>query len=297
MTALTPNGDVAARLVRRFGPGVRPWVAGLPALVGHLAARWEIVVGEPFPHGASSVAFRATAADGSPVVLKVSPDVPFVTEQVAVLRLFADSGRVPAVLAEHGGAVLMAEIRPGTTVRSMPVPPSPAAYAALLTALHAVPLPSADVVSRGVRSIMERFLDGARGEPHLRDTDFARALAELDRLTATPAPQALVHGDLHLSNVLDGGEHGLCAIDPKACRGDPCFDAADYVAAGAGVDGELRRRLDGLAAAGYDPDRVLGWCRAGAPALAAPLLRAGEHRAAAELLALVRQPVSAPRSR
>jgi streptomycin 6-kinase len=40
----------------------------------------------------------------------------------------------------------------------------------------------------------------------------------------------LLHGDLHLGNVLDGGpSRGLVAIDPKACLGDPCFDAVDYV--------------------------------------------------------------------
>jgi streptomycin 6-kinase len=230
-------------------------------------------------------------------VLKLSPDLPFLAEQVAVSRLFAASGRVPALLAEDvaSGGVLMAEIRPGTTVRTMPVAPGPAAYAALLTALHAVPLPPVDLVSRDVRPTMDRFLANAREKltdpvfaPHLRAADFDRATAELDRLLTTPAPTVLVHGDLHLGNVLDGGRVGLCAIDPKACRGDPCFDAADYVAAGAGRDGELDRRLAGLAAAGYDPDRVLGWCRAGAPALAVPLLRAGHVRAAAELLALVR---------
>nr|WP_225882432.1 aminoglycoside phosphotransferase family protein [Streptomyces aureocirculatus] len=37
----------------------------------------------------------------------------------------------------------------------------------------------------------------------------------------------LLHGDLHLGNVLDGGQRGLMAIDPKACAGDPCFDAVD----------------------------------------------------------------------
>jgi streptomycin 6-kinase len=298
---LAEQPDPTERLVRRFGPGVRAWAAGLPELAGRLAGRWELTLGEPFAEGNSSVALRATTADGSPAVLKLSPDLPFVAEQLAVLGLFAASGRVPAVLAEDAasGAVLLARISPGTTVRDMAVAPEPAAYAALLTALHAVPLPPVDVVSRDVRPTMELFLGRARRRrpEGVRVADFDRALAELDRLLATPAPVALIHGDLHLSNVLDGGAAGLCAIDPKACRGDACFDAADYVAAGAGRDGELERRLGGLAEAGYDPDRVLGWCRAQAPALAVPLLRAGHDRAAEELLALVRQPVRAPRSR
>jgi streptomycin 6-kinase len=38
-------------------------------------------------------------------------------------------------------------------------------------------------------------------------------------LSATPWPTALLHGDLHLGNVLDGGPRG---IDPKASVGDRC---------------------------------------------------------------------------
>ncbi|HEY1569747.1 MAG TPA: aminoglycoside phosphotransferase family protein [Pseudonocardiaceae bacterium] len=296
-SSLGDHPELTDRLVRRFGPGVRPWAAGLPELADRLATRWALTLGEPFADGASSVALRVTTAAGAGAVLKLSPDLPFLAEQITVLRLFGSSGRVPAVLAEDRelGAVLMAEIRPGTTVRTMAAAPEPAAYAGLLTALHAVALPPVEVVSRDVRPTMDGFLAGARDRrtepelaPHLREADFDRATAELDRLLAGPAPTALVHGDLHLGNVLDGGATGLCAIDPKACRGDPCFDAADYVAAGAGHDGELHRRLAGLADAGYDPGRVLGWCRAGAPALAVPLLRSGNVRAATELLALVR---------
>ncbi|GAA1118331.1 hypothetical protein GCM10009579_66630 [Streptomyces javensis] len=34
-----------------------------------------------------------------------------------------------------------------------------------------------------------------------------------------------------------GPERSLMAIDPKACVADPCFDAVDYVVAGAGLEG------------------------------------------------------------
>jgi hypothetical protein len=53
-----------------------------------------------------------------------------------------------------------------------------------------------------------------------------------------------LHGDLQLGDVLDGGpSRGLVAVGPKACIGDPCFDAVDYVVAGAGHEGvEVRRQ-------------------------------------------------------
>lgn len=228
-------------------------------------------------------------------MLKLSPDEAFAAEQVAVLRLFEPSGRVPRALAAAGGAVLLTEIRPGTPVRDLPVEPGPAEFGELLVALHGVPVPAAGVLPRDLRTGTDGFLRRAArrlADPvvaaHLRAEDFDRAVAVRDRLLAGRSRTALVHGDLHLANVLLG-EHGLVAIDPKASVGDPCFDAVDYVAAGAGR-GDLEGRLAGLAEFGYDPDRVLAWVRVAAPALVPPLVLAGRVAAAEELSGLLRRP-------
>lgn len=67
----------------------------------------------------------------------------------------------------------------------------------------------------------------------------------------------LLHGDLHLGNVLDGGPaRGLVAIDPRACVGDPCFDAVDYALDGAGHDGVGNRCAALAPVAGLDPGRL-----------------------------------------
>jgi hypothetical protein len=95
--------DLQERLTRRFGPGVADWCAGIPALARAQAERWTLELGEPFPAGNSSVAIRCTRSDGSPAVLKLSPDLPVVAEQVETLRLFGAGGRVPAVLAADDG--------------------------------------------------------------------------------------------------------------------------------------------------------------------------------------------------
>jgi Aminoglycoside/hydroxyurea antibiotic resistance kinase len=170
--------EITQRLTRRFGPGVADWCAGLPALVGVLAGRWALSPGEAFPSGNSSVVIRCTRSGGPAAVLKLSPDLPVVAEQVATLKLFGAGGRVPAVLA-------------------------------------------ADVAAGAV------LLD----------------------LLATESTRVLLHGDLHLANVLDGGPgRGLVAIDPRACTGDPCFDAVDYLLDGAGRDG-VEARCTALALA------------------------------------------------
>lgn len=291
---------LTAKLTRRFGPSAAAWVAAVPDRAADLATRWRLGLGAPFVGGASSVALRCTLADGSHAVLKLSPDRRFLAEQVAVLRLFAAGGRVPAVLAAEDGAMLLEAVEPGTPVESMAGAPTPAEYAALLTGLHRAASPRPGLLPRDLWVWTDEFLHNAAArltEPEvaaaLREGDLRVALVQRDALLDPPPPDpVLLHGDLHLGNVLDGGDRGLVAIDPKACAGEPCFDAVDYVLAGAGragADGIAGRR-DALAAeAGLDADRLHAWCRVAAPVTAIPLLRAGgRDEAVAELLDLVR---------
>lgn len=286
---------ITTKLARRFGPGVAEWTAGLGVRVDDLARRWRLTVRAPIDDGASSYSVHVTTADGLPAVLKLSPDVPFLAEQAALLRWWAVSGRVPAVLADGPGALLMAAVRPGTDFGGDVPSPAPGEYADLLGALHAVPLPDIPL-GRDLRGRTEEFLHRAITQltdpvvaARLHRSDFERALAELDDVLAVPAPTVLLHGDLHLGNVLADHARGLVAIDPKACLGDPCFDAADYVVAGAGRDG-VEHRLTALSdAAGLDRDRLYAWSRLVAAVTAIPLLRTGNRdRAVDELLALSR---------
>jgi streptomycin 6-kinase len=134
---------VTERLTRRFGPGVADWCAGIPALIGVLSSRWALSPGDLFASGNSSVVIRRARSDGSAAVLKLSPDLPVVAEQVTTLRLFGAGGRVPAVLAADlpAGAVLLELIEPGTQASALQPPPSPRDWASLLSALHTAVVP------------------------------------------------------------------------------------------------------------------------------------------------------------
>lgn len=121
-------------------------------------------------------------------------------------------------------------------------------------------------------------------------TAWSRAGQRCEQLLDTEATTVLLHGDLHLGNVLDGGaERGLMAIDPKACVGDPCFDAVDCVVAGAGLEGVETRCARVAAACGLDGDRLHAWSQVIAPfAAIAHLGNGGEEPVIDELLALAR---------
>jgi streptomycin 6-kinase len=289
--------DVRARLIRRFGDAVTSWCDGLPALLASLAERWRLELGAPFLVGNSSTAFRCVRADGTPAVLKLSPELPVVAEQAATLKLFEPSGRVPAVLNADldAGAVLLERIEPGTPVRDLPEPPRATQWAALMRDLHVATVPPD--YPRDLRAKCDGFFDriGHRiSDPEIgrwvTSADVERGAERCRALLATESKPALLHGDLHLANVLDGGDsRGLAAIDPRACVGDPCFDAVAYLLDGAGRDGIETRCAALAAASGLDESRLLEWCRAVAPVEAIIYLsRPGTQRTVAEMLKLAR---------
>ena len=288
---------ITKRLSLRFGPAVARWCAAVPALAGELAGRWGLVLGDAYPDGASSVALRCRRPDGTLAVLKLSPDPPFLAGQAAALRLFAPGGRVPAVLAADAGAgaVLLECIEPGTGADELRHSPTAQEWGDLIRALHGAAAPPGFPLD--LRGRCDEFF--ARIGRRLAEPQIGAQVgpADLDRgaeryrwLLATQTAPVLLHGDLHLGNVLDGGPaRGLVAIDPRACIGDPCFDAVDYVLDGAGRDG-VGARCDAVAAAaGLDAERLHAWSRAIAPIIAISRIGApGQEEALAELLMLAR---------
>ncbi len=269
---------ITARLAPRFGKGAHRWVPKLPDRVASLAAEWGLVVGPEFKSGNSSVVLRCAHESGE-VILKLSPDVYAVREETEVLRQFAPSGRVPAVLAADRGAVLLEAVHPGALVEHQPVPPTPAEYAAFLTDLHSAGDP--DSAPRKLVDWLEVLFNSAAK----RGAELAGARVLRDELLAEPTPDVLLHGDLHLGNVLTSSTKGLVAIDPMACVGDPCFDAVDYVLEGLDRAEMLRRRDELAAVSGFDAGRLDAWCRVTAPIGATHVSKPGH---AAELAAFGR---------
>ncbi|RSM85943.1 aminoglycoside phosphotransferase [Kibdelosporangium aridum] len=287
--------DVDARLVSRFGAKAEGWLAEVPAVAARLATRWGLVLGDLFDSGASSVVMRCQWPDGTPAILKFSPDKALLTKQVEMLRLFAPSGRVPNVLATDAetGATVLEEVLPGTMAEDMPQTSLPQQWGELLAALHAVAPPAQwpldlrgrfdESFARIGRRLSEPVI-GAR----IDQATWQRAIQRCDTLLDTQDRVVLLHGDLHLGNALDGGpSRGLVAIDPKACIGDPCFDAVDYVVAGAGLEGVEARCERVATACGLDGDRLYAWSRVVAPMVViAQLTYDGPEPVIDELLAL-----------
>ena len=250
---------ITAQLTGRYGKAAARWVPKLPDRLAELGSLWDLEIGEELRPGYGSVLLRCATPQG-PAVLKLAPDAFSLAEQARMLRQLAPSGRVPGVLAESKGAVLL-EAVPGTIIEELPEPPPAEEYAAFLAELHGAGDPAA--APRRMADWLEAHFVHAAA--HGGDVTEARAIAA--ELTATIADKdvVLLHGDLHFGNILRAGSRGLVALSPKACVGDRHFDAIDYVMEGFTLD-EMSRRREALAAtAGLNPERIKAWCRMTAP--------------------------------
>ena len=93
---------------------------------------------------------------------------------------------------------------------------------------------------------------------------FAVAAAAAHPLLATARDVAVLHGDYHHDNVLDGGPRGWLAIDPKGLIGERAFEFANLfrnpTAELALAPGRMRRQVEVVATlANLDPVRLLQW--------------------------------------
>lgn len=262
----------------------------MPELVGRLARRWNLRVVRPVSNGATSCVLVCERRGGEAVVLKVSPDRALILAEAAALDVWRACGRVPELFDfdDESGALLMEALRPGTVLTDGTKRSRLGEVVGLVRELHAG---VDETVLAGFPPLIERveFIFGLWGK-RLRKPEVAavipqdlteRSLATARELATGPGRRVLLHGDLHLRNVLDGGpDRGLVAIDPRACVGDPAVDLIDWVFVGG--ETMLASRAEWLAEeAGVDPSSLRRWCGCTAVLEATRLLTTGDGSAEA----------------
>jgi streptomycin 6-kinase len=284
--ALLDLDKITERFTSFSGKLNHRWVNALPEQLEKLAREWDIEIGDDlgaefgadFASGVYSVVVSCTGPHGDAVV-KLAADAYGLNEEVAMLRQFAPSGRVPEVYETTRGAVLMEAILPGTPVELLPEHPSPAEYGEFLNKLHAAGDPAS--APRKVNDWLQLMY----GWSERKGTDVAESRRISEELLASPADEVLLHGDLHLGNVLACNKKGLVARSPIACVGERCLDAADYVLEGPDRENMVWRRDELAREAGLDLERLDAWCRAMAPLGAS---RSPHPKRVSELLAFGR---------
>lgn len=263
----------------------------LPGLVTELAELWGVRVDALLDCGATSVVLAVSGDSATPAVLKVSPDEAFLARQVEMLRHLEPTKRVPAVLESGAGAVLLERVVPGDPIDDARAsPPTAHEWGALLRDLHSTtPDGVTDRLDDRCADMFERI--GARqAAPQVRaevpDAVWEEAVTLCRDLLRTGTDQAVIHGDLHLGNVLACDRRGLVAIDPKLCVGDRCFDMVDFVAVQGGPAQMADRATQLADVAEMDLDRLLAWSKVNAVVTAISLITwFGPDQRSADLLA------------
>ncbi|MBB1200736.1 APH(6) family putative aminoglycoside O-phosphotransferase [Enterobacteriaceae bacterium 89] len=204
--------------------------------------------------------------DGTRAMLKVTENV---DEQTGNALMAWWVGRGAAqVLAHEGGAILLARASGSRSLAAMSRAGQDEAACRILcetaNRLHALqketppPLPSLPVWFGALQRAAKE-----QGGILARCADIA------DRLLASPRDVTVLHGDLHHGNVLDFGDSGWLAIDPKGIIGERYFDFANIFTNPDLADPQPRvatlpeifqRRLDVVTeAANLDRERLLQW--------------------------------------
>lgn len=268
----TPIPEGFARdLVSLRGPGVIPWLKGLPTVLADVSDRWSLSPGSPFPNLSHNFVLPAGRADGTQTVLKLSPpyDKEFLTEAAALAAF--DGGGISRLLEfdPERGAMLLERLRPGVPLSAVEDDEAATRFAAgvMRKLRHVVPedhaFPAVSDWARGFERLRRRYDGGTGPMPE----DLVReAEALFADLLASQGETLLLHGDLHHDNVLSAGREPWLAIDPKGVVGEAAYEPAALLhnpveALDAPDPGKLlERRIDVLSTElDLDRDRVRAW--------------------------------------
>ena len=257
-------------ILSAFGAAGEAWLRTLPALLGELAARWQVTLAAPFALSFNYVA-PARLADGREAVLKVGVDPEDGAREMAALRLYSGDGMCRLLAADEGHkAMLLERLRPGETLavlaRTDDAAATRLAAGVLRTLWRPVPegqpfLPVSVWFARAFAGHRQEY--GGPGPFPAAILERAEALAA--ELLASAPREVLLHGDFHHYNVLTAESSPWLAIDPKGVTGDPGFDVGQFLL-NPDLDGAqrqpdvIKRRLDIFAEElAYDRSRLRDW--------------------------------------
>jgi streptomycin 6-kinase len=226
---VTPDVPEVVR-AKALMAGAGRWLRDLPELVARLEREWSITVGPVYEDATEAFVAKATAADGTPAVLKLP--VPrgddATRHEITVLRLAGGEGCARLLRADAERGALLIE-RLGRPLRELALP-AERRHEILCAAAARVWRPAPDSglptgATKGRR--LAEFISATwerLGRP-CGEAAVAYALACAERRVAAHDDEraVLVHGDVHQWNALQC-RGGFKLVDPDGLLAEPEYD-------------------------------------------------------------------------
>ena len=203
--------------------GGAEWLASLPALIDELLQRWNCVPEGLAVGGKVGLVQPAKSGVYGNVVLKVSYPHPANVHEPDAYQTWAGRGAVQLwERYDERFAMLLERLGPDRPYEVFPVDEA-VRVAGVLVRRLAVPAPPDLPRIADWADEWGQMVDRAAGR--LPDSVVETARATVREL-CRQQPDTMVHGDLHLNNVLRGVREAWQVIDPSGWAGDPAFDAS-----------------------------------------------------------------------
>ena len=225
----------------------------------HLA-RWELVPdGEPIETPSSLL--LPVRRDGVPAMLKIARADE--ERRGAALMAWWNGDGAARVFAQHGPALLLERATGSRSLAAMVAAGQDDEASSILCEVTAR-LHAPRAATQPDLVPLARWFEALAPAARTHGGLLAQADAAAQALLANPRDVVVLHGDIHHGNVLDGGERGWLAIDPKGLLGERTFDYVNILrnpdAATALAPGRFDRQVAVLAdATSLDRRRLLQW--------------------------------------
>jgi streptomycin 6-kinase len=256
----------------------RNWLDVIHDTTRWCADQWNLTIGHELRLGLVGYVMEATDSDDRPLVLKLRDPGRLYQREVAALGAFNGRGAAKIISsAPEKGAMLLERVNPGTEMGELADRVDTAEGAVgLIKTLHnergrAERLEKGR--SAGLLEVDEQMRHWAKsvreydGSCFISEERRARAADQLEEFVGMFDITDVIHGDLHVGNILREGESGWRSVDPKGLLGSIEFELAWWLRdapteTSRPAAAVLQRRLDALVDAfGVDRDLLLEWAR------------------------------------
>lgn len=224
--------ELSKNIINLFGDSGQIWLDNLDKTIKELQKHWHLEEIDPVSNMSYNFVARALTKKNQPVILKISCDRNVIEEEVLALKYFNGHGSI--ILLDHNqkyNAVLLQQAIPGTTLKQLYPQQLEFVmdrYISTMKKIHNHPLPK----NNGFRSISFWLESIDKASPkEIPESLLIKAVTLKNQLLNSMQSHIVLHGDLHLDNILCNDNEWLC-IDPKGIIGEPEFEIAafDFIA-------------------------------------------------------------------